>query len=47
MPANKLCLYNFRDIREALVVQYTINFLPIVLDQLFHLEFVSMFVFIL
>ena len=46
MPANELCLNNFRDIREGLVVQYIINILP-VLTQLFCFELASMFVFVL
>ena len=28
MPTNKLCLDDFRDVREALVVQHTIDVVP-------------------
>ena len=44
MPTNKLCLDDFRDVGEALVVQNVVDVLPI-LDQLFRPKLASMFVF--
>ena len=44
MPTNKLCLNDFLDVGEALVVQDAVNVLP-VLDQLFCPKLASIFVF--
>ena len=46
MPADKLCLDDFRDVKEALIMQHVINILP-VLDQLFYPKRASMFVLLL
>ena len=34
MPANKLCSGDFRDVREALVVQNAVNVVPALLAEL-------------
>ena len=47
MPANKLCLDDFRDVRKALVVQYAINVLSIVFTQLFFFELLGLLIFLL
>ena len=47
MPADELCPDDIRDLEEALVIQHTIDVLPVVLDQLFRLKLASVFVFVL
>ena len=47
MPAVELCLNNFWDVGEALVVQHAVNVLPIVFDPLFRPKLASEFVFTL
>ena len=47
MPAKKLCLNDFRDIEEALVMQYIVNVLLIVFVQLFHSELPDLLIFFL
>ena len=47
MPTNELYLDNFRDVKEALVMQHIVNILPVVFDQLFRPKFTSVFVFVL
>ena len=47
MLTDKLCPDSFRDEGEALVMQYAVDVLPIIFDQLFCPKFVSVFVFIL
>ena len=47
MPIDELCPDDFRNIREALVVQQAINVLPVVFDQFFRLKLANMFVFVL
>ena len=46
MPADELCLDDFRDVGEALVVQHAIDVLP-VLGQLSRPKLASVFVFVL
>ena len=43
MPANKLCLDDFLDVKEALVVQYAIDIVPVF--WVFHPGLLSLLVF--
>ena len=47
MLANELYLNDFRDVKEALIVQYAVNVLPVVFDPLFCLKIKSKFVIVL
>ena len=47
MHTDELCPDDFWDKRKALVVQYAVNVLPVILDQLFRSKLTSMFVFVL
>ena len=47
IPTNQLCLDDFWDVGEALVLQHAINILLVVLAQLFRPEFPGLLVFLL
>ena len=47
MLADEFCLDNFQDIKKALVMQYVVDVLPIIFDQLFRFKFPRLFVFAL
>ena len=47
MPANKLCLHDFWDVKKTLVVKYAINVVPIIFAKLFYFELPGLIIFLL